>query len=86
MSCRRLIFPCSKSCSNFAMTPSIACSPVRKPAGSRSGFPLFISMPWPRSVHDQIKLGRRSTGPHHVAVAFKPPAAAAGVAEIYLGV
>src|SRR6266850_6123559 len=32
MSCRRFIFPCSKSLSSFAMTLSIACSPVRKSA------------------------------------------------------
>src|ERR1700730_44276 len=33
MSCRRFIFPCSKSWSNFAMTLSIACPPIRKSAG-----------------------------------------------------
>src|SRR5258706_8108317 len=40
MSCRRFIFPCSKSLSNFAMTVSIGFPPVRKiRAGIRSGFP-----------------------------------------------
>src|SRR5215471_10290400 len=42
MSCRRFIFPCSKSWSNFAMTLSIACPPVRNCAGIRSGFPRCV--------------------------------------------
>src|SRR5262249_8833574 len=42
MSCRRFIFPCSKSWSNFAMTLSIACPPIRKSAGIRSGFPHCV--------------------------------------------
>src|SRR5215470_12966511 len=42
MSCRRFIFPCSKSWSNFAMTLSIACPPIRNSAGIRSGFPRCV--------------------------------------------
>src|SRR3977135_469293 len=39
MSWRRLIFPCSKSCTNFAMMLSMTCSPVRSPRRVRSCFP-----------------------------------------------
>src|ERR1700680_3412491 len=46
MSCRRFIFPCSKSWTNFAMILSMACPPVHKPApgfdrASRAGRSVY---------------------------------------------